>query len=327
MRKTFTVARWEYLERIKSKAFIISLFLMPVIMVATGVLPTLLASRPDTESKVIAVIDQSGEFAGKLSRALAERFVLANGQPNYILRPIPAGPSGDAADARRPADSLVIAGEIEGYVILPKSMMTDTIVEYRSENIGNFKITERLTAVIREVITERRLRDRGFDPQVVKELTSPIELKTIKLSKTGQEEEAGFAQVFFTAYVFMMMMFFLVMTSGQILVRSILEEKSNRVVEILLSSCRPSELMAGKIMGLSGLALTQMGFWVAIGLAVSVKLSITLVPLGTAFLLGAYFVLGYLLYASIFVAAGAPVSTEQEAQQINSYLVLILVIP
>jgi len=327
VRKALTVARWEYLERIKSKAFIISLFLMPVIMVTTAVLPTLLASRPDTESKVIAVIDQSGEFADKISHALADRFVLPNGQPNYILRPIPDDPSGEIAGARRLADSLVISGEIEGYVILPKSMMTDTTVEYRSENIGNFKITERLTGVIREVITERRLRERGFDPQVVKELTSPIELKTIKLSKTGQEEEAGFAQVFFTAYVFMMMMFFLVMTSGQILVRSILEEKSNRVIEVLLSSCRPRDLMTGKILGLSGLALTQMGFWVAIGLVVSVKLSITLVPLGTAILLGGYFVLGYLLYASIFVAAGAPVSSEQEAQQINSYLVLILVIP
>ena len=85
--------------------------------------------------------------------------------------------------------------------------------------------------------------------------------------------------------------------------------------------------MAGKIIGLSGLGLTQMAFWVLIGLAISAKFAITLIPLDGALLLFVYFLLGYLLYAAIFVAAGAPVSTEQEAQQITSYLVMILIIP
>ena len=327
MTKALVVARWEYLERIKSKAFIVSLFLMPVIMFAVAFLPSVLATRADTESKTIGVVDQPGDFIGPLSRSLAERYKLPGGQPNYLLRPIPVSPGGKMAATIREADSLAIAEEIEGYLIIPKSVMSDTTLEYRSGNIGNFRITERLTGAVRDIVTERKLRDRGLDPLVVKELTTPIELRTIKLSKTGEAEESGFERVFFTAYVFMMMLFFLVMTSGQLLVRSILEEKSNRVVEILLSSCSSRDLMTGKILGLSGLGLTQMAVWVIIGLAVSAKFAITLIPLGSALLLACYFGLGYLLYASIFVAAGAPVSTEQEAQQINSYLVLILVIP
>ena len=124
-----------------------------------------------------------------------------------------------------------------------------------------------------------------------------------------------------------MMMFILVMTSGQLLVRSMLEEKSNRVVEVLMSSCSANDLMAGKIIGLSGIGLTQMAFWVFIGLTLSVKFAITLVPLASGLLMLLYFILGYVLFAAIFVAIGSPVSTEQEAQQINSYLVMILMVP
>jgi ABC-2 type transport system permease protein len=327
MTKALTVARWEYLERIKSKAFILSLFLMPVIMFTVAFLPTVLATRADTESRTIGIVDQSGTFIESLSRSLVERYKLPDGQPNYLLRPIPVDSPGEVTATIHAADSLAIAEEIEGYLIIPPSVMNDTVLEYRSGNIGNLKITERLKGAVREIVTERKLRARGLDPTVVKELTAPIELKTIKLSKTGEAEESGFTQVFFRAYVFMMMLFFLIMTSGQLLVRSILEEKSNRVVEILLSSCSPRDLMTGKILGLSGLGLTQMSFWVVIGLSVSSRFEITLIPLGSALLLACYFGLGYLLYASIFVAAGAPVSTEQEAQQITSYLVLILVVP
>jgi ABC-2 type transport system permease protein len=125
----------------------------------------------------------------------------------------------------------------------------------------------------------------------------------------------------------MMMLLFLVLTSGQLLVRSMLEEKSNRVVEVLISSCSPLELMGGKIIGLSGLGLTQMGVWAVIGITLALKFSVTLIPVTSALLLGVYFVLGYLLYAGIFVCIGAPITTEQEAQQLTSYVSIVLVLP
>ena len=315
------------MEKIRSKAFIISLFLTPTIMVAVGVLPTLLASRADTESKIIGVIDQSGEFAQPLSTMLEERYKLPDGQPNYVVHSFPIHSVEDLPAVKSYADSLATSDMIEGYVVIGSSIVRDSLIEYRSQNVGNFRVTEHLTTTIRDLIVERKLKSQGLDPSMVKELTKPIDLKTIKLSKTGTEEESGFERVFFTSYIFMMMMFILVMTSGQLLVRSMLEEKSNRVVEVLMSSCSANDLMAGKIIGLSGLGLTQMSFWVVIGLTLSVKFSITLVPFASALLMLVYFILGYVLFAAIFVAAGSPVSTEQEAQQINSYLVMLLVVP
>ncbi len=325
MRKAFAVGRWEYVEKIKSKAFIISLFLTPALMVAIGVLPTLLATRADTESKIIGIIDQSTEVAQPLSRIVEERYKLPDGRPNYILRPIDHGP--DLAAAKREADSLVLTDTLEGYVIVGKSIMSDTVIEYRSKNIGNIRVTENINSALRDVVVEKKLAAEGINPSVVKNLTRPIDLRTIKLTKAGKEEESGFGEVFFTAYAFMMMMFILILTSGQMLVRSMLEEKSNRVVEILMSSCSATELMAGKILGLSGLGLTQMSFWVLMGLILSLKFTIPMIPAGSLLLILLYIVLGYILYAAIFVTVGSPVSTEQEAQQITSYLVMILVVP
>lgn len=325
--KYLQVARWEYIEKIKSKAFLISLFLMPIIMVAVGVIPTLLAARGDTESKIVGIIDRSHEILTPLSASLDERYRLPDGQPNYILRSLDADSMSDLTAEKKHADELVIADSLEGYVIIGKSIMLDSTVEYRSQNVGSFRMTERIGNTIRDLVVEKKLHAQGIDPLLVKQLTKPIEMKTIKLSKSGKEEESGFGEVFFTAYVFMMMMFFLVNTSGQLLVRSMLEEKSNRVVEVLMSSCSAKDLMTGKIIGLSGLGLTQVAFWTVIGIAVSSKFAIPLIPLSSALLMLTYFILGYLLYAAIFVAAGSPVSTDQEAAQINSYLTMILIIP
>ncbi len=323
MRKALAVARWEYVEKIKSKAFIISLLLTPTIMVGVGVLPGLLASRPDTETRTIGVIDRSGEVAGPLAKLVDERFKLPDGQPNYLLRPLESG--GELIAQKKEADSLVLSEKIEGYIVIGNARSGDSTVEYHSENPGNFKIIDRFTTSIHDVMVARRLS--GLDPAVIKEITAPVELKVIRLSRSGKEQEAAIQQVFLTSYGFMMMMFFLIVTSGQILVRSMLEEKANRVVEVLMSSCSANQLMAGKVIGLSLLGLTQMSLWAILGVAISLKFAVTLVSIPSALLLAVYFVLGYLLYAAIFVAAGAPVSTEQEAQQVNSYLVILLMVP
>jgi ABC-2 type transport system permease protein len=327
MTKALTVARWEYLEKIKSKAFLISLILMPIIMIGMGVIPSLLASRPDTESRIVGIIDQTGELAKPISDRLLEKYKLPNGKPNYVVRVLALGNSVNLPKEMKAADRMVAAKELEGYAVLRGTAFHDSTVEYRSQNVANFSLVERLTRVLNDVITEKKLREGGFDPQVVKLLTARVELKTTRLKEGGGTEEADFGRVFFGAYIFMMMMFFLVLTSGQLLVRSLLEEKSTRVVEVLMSSCSARELMVGKILGLSGLGLTQVALWGIIGLAITVNFAFTLISLPNALLLLVYFVLGYLFYAAIFVGAGAPVTTEQEAQQITSYLVLILVIP
>jgi ABC-2 type transport system permease protein len=124
-----------------------------------------------------------------------------------------------------------------------------------------------------------------------------------------------------------MMLLFLVLTSGQLLIRSVVEEKSNRVIEVLLSSCSARDLMVGKILGLSGLGILQMLIWGVIGLGIALQTGTQLFAIENVALSIVYLLLGYLLYSAIFVAAGSPVTTEQEAQQITSYVSLFLVFP
>jgi ABC-2 type transport system permease protein len=205
--------------------------------------------------------------------------------------------------------------------------MVDSLIEYRSKHVGDFRIANRIEETLRAIFTEKKLAQLGLDPTLLTRVRVPLDVKTVKLSKTGETEKGDFMTVFFSAYVFLMMLFFLILTSGQLLVRSVIEEKSNRIVEILVSSVSSTDLMVGKVLGLSGLGLTQIGFWGVIGLALSLQFNVMMIPPAQALLLLVYFVLGYLFYSAIFIGVGSPLTTEQEAQQITSYLVLIVVLP
>ncbi len=326
MNKAIVVAKWEYLEKVKSKAFLIGLFVTPVLMVGMGIVPGLFANSEDQETKVIGVIDLNGEVAGPLSEGL-QKYKLPNGQPNYLVQPIAVGRNIDRAGAVEAANEKVLRDEIEGYCIIGADPLVDTLVEYRSKHVGDLRISNRIEETLRSIITERKLTQLGLDPSLLTQLHTPIDVKTVKLSKTGETENGDFMTVFFSAYVFLMMLFFLILTSGQLLVRSMIEEKSNRIVEVLVSSLSPTDMMVGKVLGLSGLGFTQIGFWGLIGLALSLQFNVTMIAPGQAGLLLVYFVLGYLFYAAIFIAVGSPLTTEQEAQQVTSYLVLIVIMP
>lgn len=323
--KYLEVAKWEFMEKVKSKAFIISLVVMPIIMVLFGVLPGLLASKPDDKTTIIGVIDETGLIINRLSERLDEKYKLPDGRPNYMIRNLME--EGTPEEQRARAVRMVTEKKVEGYFFIPATAYDSGKVEYRAENVGNFRVGERFARTIEEVIVEHRLKGQGLNPELVRKLMKGIDVKSIKVSEKGEEKESGFLETFFSAYIVIMMLMFLVLTSGQLLIRSVVEEKSNRVIEVLLSSCSARDLMVGKILGLSGLGILQISIWGVIGLGIALKTGANLFVLENLALSAVYLLLGYLLYSAIFVAAGSPVTTEQEAQQITSYVSLFLVFP
>lgn len=322
--KALAVARWEYLEKVKSKAFLIGLFLTPIIMVAMGVLPTIFVGQQDETTRAIGVIDPTGTLGESFALRLQTRYTLPNGNPNYVVLPLAIGRNINVDEAVQDAALRVMRDEIEGFCVLSAP---DSVVEYRSKVVGDFQIGMRIEETLRELITDQRVKAMGLDPDIIRRLSVNVNVRMVKLSEEGEEEDSSFEKVFLSAYVFLMMLFLLIISSGQMLVRSVIEEKSNRIVEVLVSSCSPTELMAGKVLGLSALGLTQMGFWAVIGIALSARFGMNLVAPDQALLLLLYFILGYLFYAAVFIGAGSPFNTEQEAQQITSYLVLFLILP
>jgi ABC-2 type transport system permease protein len=326
MNKTLAVAKWEYIEKVKTKAFLIGLFMMPAIMSLFIVVPGLLSKSEAEHSKKIGVIDESNMMVPLLKAKFAEKYKLPSGKPLYDIESLKESDL-DPEQLKVLGNAKLSSEELAGYFVIPANVMDSGKVEYRSENVGNVRDQERFSRIFEDIILERRAIAAGYDPLLIKKLTKEVDIKTIKVSKEGKEKESGFMDTFFTGYIFIMMLMFLVMTTGQMLIRSVLEEKSNRIIEVLVSSCSAKDLMAGKIIGLALLGLTTVAFWVVILLGVNIASPIPFAGFENILFPFVYFILGYLMYVGIFVMAGSTVSTEQEAQQMTQYISFLLILP
>ncbi len=326
MSKIIAVAKWEFIEKVRTKAFIIGLFMTPLIMSIFTVLPSLLADKGDEKTKKIGIIDETHSLTTLIDVRLGEKHKLNDGTPNYKLVEI-SDENSDLEHLKILATAQIASNEIEGYFILPKDVFEKGKIEYRAENVGNARDQNRFSKILEDIIIEQRLKSNGYDAPTIKKLMTEIDIKTFKVSKKGDEKESGFMETFFTGYIFIMMLMFLVLTSGQMMIRSLIEEKGNRIVEVLVSSCSSQELMSGKIIGLSALGLTTVAFWGLILIGVNFATPVPFVTVDNLALLLVYFVLGYFMYVGIFIIAGSTVSTEQEAQQMTGYITIFLVMP
>ena len=325
MKKILTIARWEFLEKVKTKAFIISLVITPLIIIMFSLLPTLLTQKEDLRTKLIGVVDTSGIYFYKLADEL-EQYKLDDLQPNYILL--------NLADDKKPlkqlkieADKDVTDSKIEGFLFILNGGTDSLEVEYRSEKLGGFKDVRRFEQKINKIRIQSELNARGIDPASVDFIQSGVNIEQIKIEKSGKEGKQNFLVVFFSAFIFIMLLMMMVIYSGQLLVRSLIEEKSNRLIEILISSCTSEQLLAGKILGLSALGLTQIIIWSLIGITLVGGAVIPPEAFDNILIMLVYFITGFIFYTTIFVGIGSIVTTEQEAQQMTTYISLILILP
>ncbi len=325
MNKILTIARWEYLEKVKTKTFIISLIITPLIIIMVSLLPTLLTQKEDQRTKIIGVVDTSGIYFHRLTNEL-ERYKLDDNQPNYILLNL-ADKKKTLEQLKTEADKNIIDNEIEGFLFILNGGTDSLEVEYRSENLGSFKDLRRFEEKINKIRIQNELNARGIDPSLAELVQSNIEIEQIKIEKSGEEGKQNFLVVFFSAFIFIMLLMMMVIYSGQLLVRSLIEEKSNRLIEILISSCTSEQLLAGKILGLGALGLTQIFIWSLIGIALVGGAVIPPAAFDNILIMLVYFIVGFIFYTTIFVGIGSIVTTEQEAQQMTTYISLILILP
>lgn len=325
MKKSIIVAKWEYLEKIKTKSFIISMILFPIIMVGLGILPGYFASREDSETKVFGFLQNNINIYGQFSTIL-EKYKLSDGQPNYLLRSINKE-NNQIERNKLFGDSLVFQEQIRGYILI-ESLTKDSVkIEYRGENVSNVRDLERFEKEINRILTNERINSAGLNQKLVESLNTDYAIKSVKISRTGKEKETSFYDVFMQGYVFTLLLMMMILLTGGLLVRSVVEEKSNRIIEVLVSSCSATELMAGKIIGLSALGLTQIFIWGAIGISLAGPTGAAFISPESLLLTLLYFSLGYVFYAAIFVAIGSLANTEQEAQQLTSYISMLLIFP
>ena len=324
--KTLRVARWEFIERVKTKSFIIGLLLTPAIMGLFAVGPALLQDTlADADAQIIAVYDGTGVVIDSLAARMEQGPLLADGTPKFRIARVEAE-GRSIARIKSDLDSALLHHRIGAAIIIPPSTLDSHTVEYRSLNVSDIESITRIERRISDIISDFRIAHAGLDPAQVDQLTRGTDLRTVRVSEKG-EEESGFLESFGLSYVFLIMLMIMILTSGQMLVRSMVEEKSNRIVEVLVSSCSPMDLMFGKIVGISMLGIVQLLFWALIGTVLVLSMDLSSLPLDNIWLMLLYFVLGFLLYAAIFVAFGSLASTEQEAQQMTGYLTMLLMLP
>jgi len=312
--------RWEFINRVKTKLFLITTFALPFFMGAVMYLPTLLMDlEPEDESTIGLVYDDEiKQLAGRFQERCNTALITQDGNPQFLFS--------DLNSEEEALDS-VLSKFIDGYLVIPSTVIDSGQVRYFSESLSNIKIYTSLRRILNQLVIEQRMLDQDIDITLVGKLSRKIEFETYEVDELGKTSEGDELSSFLVPYLFLMILFMTVFMSGQLLLRSVMEERTSRTIEILLSSVTPDEIMKGKIMGLGALGMFQMVFYLVVGLSVTHYKGWASIDLPQIPLFMIFFTTGYLFYAAIFAAMGTFFTSEQEAQQSSGIISLVAVLP
>lgn len=321
MHNIWLIAKREYLERIRTKAFLVATILIPVFMGVFTFGSGYLSSRAKSSSHV-AIVSADPTFAADLKHELQ-----TGKHSRMTVDLISPTPENSEAIRTRLDRALQSKGDLAGYlwVTPPAQANTRPTFTYVPRSAGDLTTQETLSAAIQNILTRESLTHQGMGVTDIDNLMAPVVIDT---SKTGDSRAA-----FGAAYLLFFLMYMVIMLYGMNTARSIIEEKTSRVFEVMLSTIKPDEMLAGKILGVGAVGITQIGVWMlAAGLLGSTPLATGLmgggghapISLTQIFFFVTYFVFGFLLYSSIAAALGAMTNSEQELQQLNMFLVMPL---
>ncbi|MFQ6037499.1 MAG: ABC transporter permease, partial [Candidatus Aminicenantales bacterium] len=251
MRKILSVIKREYIQIVRTKGFIIGTILGPVLMAAFIVVPILVQFVSVDQQEKIGVVDMTREIFPELDKKLDQK--LKDGSRRYML--VRYEPEGDVEELREELNRKVLARQLNAYIYIPQDVAEGGEAEYVSEHTTDFDKQSNISRALSSIVIAKRLRREGLDPKKIGQYMLPVKLATKKVTKKGVEKDTG--GTFMISYFLVLVLYMTVIFYGQIILRGVIEEKSSRVVEIVLSSLRPFQLMAGKILGIAAVGFTQ----------------------------------------------------------------------
>jgi len=313
MHNIWLIAKREYTERVKTKAFIIATVLIPTLMGGGIFGVAAIASKSKTTSH-IAVLTAQQDIANDLKQELE------NGKDTSMTVDVLPLTTAHAGLDKKIADK-----QLDGYLVItgPANAGQRPTFDFTPRSSADISTAESLPAALHTVLTREYLAAHGVSASDAETVMAPVTVNIIESNGKHGNTTASF----YVAYVLFFLMYMVVLLYGMNVARSIIEEKTSRVFEVLLATIKPDELLAGKILGVGAVGLTQVGIWMAAagliaaqaGAMSAVKLSIAQVVF---FII--YFALGYALYSSVAAALGAMTNSEQELQQLNMFLMMPL---
>ncbi len=230
----------------------------------------------------------------------------------------------------------VIKKDISGFLIIPEKIAEVRKVYYFSLNISDFTTNKYISSRVAKILSSTILMEKIKDPEIVKivdEATRNVVFSTFAV-KEGKDSESSSSSAYMMSVFMLTILFSVIMAYGQLIMRGVIEEKNNRIVEVLISSTNTQTLFYGKIIGIGLAGLTQVLIWIAIGAVFLGKASLGIdksitgffTPLIVFYFL-VFFIIGYFMYSVLFSIVGASVNTDQEAQQFAAPLTYLMFIP
>jgi ABC-2 type transport system permease protein len=330
--KVLVLAKREYMTRIQGRGFWIGVMAVPVLMLGIIGIVNMLEERAPSKHHLV-VVDGTGQVGSSLEQDLTEG---ASGRGRNIAFTVDVQPPAGDADAQRAElDRRVLAGEIDAWLWIPAGAVGGDKVEYHAENLSNFSTQGVLERRLTEALGRLRMAAAGLDYDRIQQLTSRVNLSTVRVTSEGGREEGGEGGALLS-YLLFMFLYFVIAFQGQQVMIGVLEEKTSRVVEIIISKVTPAELMLGKILGICAVGLTQLSVWVlclvvlsqpALSSMLPTDLSIPPLPLDVLVHYLILFVLGFFVFAGYYAAIGSAFNSTQEAQQLAVFAILFLIAP
>lgn len=329
MKKIIKIIKREFLTRVTTRGFIIGTVLGPVFIIGMMLGPAYFMSLSSQKALTFRVVDYSGTMLDELPKAFPD--TLDNGQPRFIFSPLDPDVYRQKKDAVR-VD--IENGLIDAALIIPKNILEGGEITYLAKSVGDIDLIQTIRNNFSDVVNNRRLKNAGLDPQKISELTRKVSIKTVKVMK-GEEKARGFEQEYFTSLIFLMILYMTIIFYGQAIVRGVTEEKTSRVVEILLSSTNSFQLMMGKLFGVGAVGLTQYVIWGLMSLGAfffatasmpAMADYISVSPVVLLYFI-VFFIIGFFTFSTLFAAVGALCSDMQDIQSFSTPVTFLIIIP
>jgi ABC-2 type transport system permease protein len=336
MAKLWTIIKREYLERVRSKWFLIATFFGPIFFSAIIIVPAWMASRSKATSDVYntTILDATGEGFG---RRLAVN--IAGDSTRVDRMPIVTVVSPAAlTQAESVATRQVMRKERTGYLVVDQQTLAGETARYAGQNATSIADMQQLKNAIRQTILGTRLEKVGLDNEKMKEITFiPLEFTTERITERGKGG-SGMASVLF-GFAIGFLLYLSIVVYGQTIMSGVLEEKTTRVAEVVMSSVPTDTLLIGKVVGVGAVGLTQQILWLTttyillkarapimarLG-APTMNFSLPDITVAAGILFLLFFLLGFIFYSSLYAAVGSSVNSESEARQAASPLMILIV--
>lgn len=338
MSETWVVVKREFTESVRTKTFLLGTLFGPVLILGLLLLPSALGGGG--AERAVAIVDGTdlglGEAVAAALRVVPPGAEADSADRTVFRVEVERLAGRDAAAVRAELEARVGARSLDGFLWLPAGVMDGEEALYEGRNATNFGEVREIGTAVQRAVQAVRLREKGIEPQMLAEVFRPVPFEA---RKAGERAATGTAaSAFFLAYVLGFVVYLVVALYGNGVMQGVLEEKKDRIVEVVMSSIRAEQLMLGKIVGIGGAGLLQVLIWtafaalvLAFGDAVAAAIGVTLPPLPdvpprVAAIFLVFFSAGFFLYAGIYAALGAVATSDQETRQLQFPVVLLLVL-